>query len=256
MKFITVKEQLEIDIGAGLPTSTVGRWVNSAQIEIAKRYGTRTRYWYPPVLATLPADIGPAAVDMVLNGAINMPEPPVSVIIGDGGLYEVITYQTADHIGIYDITRGDQGTTALDWPSGTELRALPVSSTEYDLPADILTLHEVRSQTNQPIFKYHATPDRKISVFAGGMYYINYTRVPVPIDTTDAEAVLEVHPVFENDVVTFCLSRYWQGIAEAIPGEENKAQILMSEFVRSVEASAKHLNRIENQQYTIGFELW
>lgn len=255
MNFGTIKGQVEIDIGAAVPASTMGRWINAAQKEVAKRYGKRIRAWYPPTLTTISADIEPGAVQIPFIDGIALPEPPASIIIGDGGLYETITYQTADHIFAFDVTRGANSTTALAWPSGTPVRAMPTASKEYMLPDNLLTLHDVRDLSNNPIFKYTASPDNKITVLVSGMYFIIYTRVPEPIDITDNEAELEIHPVFYDDVVVFCLHRYWQQIAEAIPGEENKSQILLNEFTRSVDSSAKHLKRNENQQYTIGYEL-
>jgi hypothetical protein len=256
MNFGNIREQVEGVIGASINAATLAGWINSAQIEIAKRYGKRMRMWYPPVLATLRVDIEADTDNIALLNAMNVPEPPDTLIIGDGGLYEKISYTVADHLSVSGVTRGVDSTDAIAWPLGTEVRGLPVASKEYPLPDDILTLHEVRDINNIVVFKKHISPDNQIAVLMDGLYYISYTRVPEPIDYTNGDTELEVHQVFYNDVVQFCVARYWQSIAEAIPGEENKALALMNEFTQSIERSAKHLNRIPSQQYTIGFELW
>ena len=256
MNFGYIREQVEADIGATVNASTLGRWINAAQVEISKSYGKRTRMWMPPFAATLTADITAQVDTILVDGAENLPESSTRVMIGDGGLNEIIYYETSDHLSLIDVQRGMDGTTALPWPAGTEIRELPVAGKEYPLPDDILTLHDVRDTSNSPIFNHHITPDNMISVFGPGAYYINYTKVPAPIDYEDNGALIEVHSVFQDDIVQYCLYRYWQSIAEGIPGEENKAQLLLSEFNRSIEKSAKHLKRIPNQQYTIGVELW
>ena len=256
MNFGKIKEQVEIDIGADVPAATMGRWVDSAQIEIAKRYGKRMTYWYPPAITALRTDIEAHHTTIPLDNALMVHEPPDKVIIGHGGLYEVVKYNDADHAELKDVERGQDNTQPLDWPLGTAIRDMPVARMEHDLPQDILTLHEVRDLNNKPIFEYHVTPNGLISVFSETQYYIVYTRVPEPIDYNDNDAEPEVHTVFHNDIIMFCLSRYWQSIAEAIPSEENKAQLLLNEFTRSVELAAKHLKRNENQQYTIGYKLW
>jgi hypothetical protein len=254
VNFGQIKEQVENDIGASLPTSTLGRWVNAGQIEISKRYGNRIRFWYPPPLTYLSHDTARDETEILVVDGLALPEPPDVVLIGDGGLYEVVEYADGNHRMITGVQRGLDGE-AQNWPAGTAVRPIAVTNAEYDLPADIMTLHEVRNNRNKPVFKRHATADGKIAVFEPGMYYIIYTRVPERIDHEDDNAELEIHPVFHNDIITFCLAKYWQSIAEGIPGEEQKAQMLMGEFTRSVEMSAKHLNRLENQQYTIGYEL-
>ncbi len=256
MNFGNIREQVEGVIGATINAATLAGWVNAAQTEIAKRYGKRMRMWYPPELATTVADIEAEDDQILLDGAENLPEAPDKVVIGDGGLYEIVSYTAVNQQDIDGVTRGADGTTALGWPAGTPVRGLPVASKEYPLPDNILTLHDVRDLRNEPVFKKYISPDNAITVFTESLYFISYTRVPDPISHTDNDAELEVHKVFYNDVVQFCVSRYWQSIAEAIPGEENKALALMNEFTQSVERSAKHLNRIPSQQYTIGIELW
>jgi len=129
-----------------------------------------------------------------------------------------------------------------------------VAGEEYDLPSDHLITNMVKNGT-QETFAYTITPEGKISFAADGTYTLQYTKVPDPINREDNEAVPEVHPVFHQAIMKFCIARYWEEISEGIPSEEAKAKNLKNDFFRMVDEASHLLRRRANQQYSIGYSL-
>ena len=255
MNFGQIRERFENEIGSTVNAATLGGWIDAAQLEIAMLHGG-TRIWYPPPNTYTAEQINASATSVLLADSTQVSDAPNTVILGDGETYEYITYESISSGSLVELQRGTSGTTARIWPLGTGVRILPLADVEYDMPDDVITLHEIRDTNNNPYFRYQLSKDNKIAFFDSGMYYLSITQTPDPIDYTDNAAEPVVHTAFHVYIVQYCVASYWDTIAEGIPNEENKAQTKMQNFQKSIEKMAKKLNRVPNQQYTIGINLW
>ncbi len=256
MNFGQIRERFEGTVGGSINAATLAGWIDMAQDEISLQYGRRQRFWYPPPLTVTASNMHAGSVQVDLVDTVPMPAAPNQAILGDGETFEVISYRTIAGGGLTGIVRGLRESTPRAWDVGTEVRETPKAGVEYDLPEGLIAVHEVRDIHNVPSFHYQISKDEKITFLSDGMYYLSYTTAPAAIDHTSNEAEPEVHKLFHNAIVQYCLAKHWEAIAEGIPGEENKAISLRRQFETSIERAAKQLKRIPNQQYTIGFKLW
>lgn len=256
LNFGQIKEHFEDEAGENISASKLARYINSAQIEIAKRYGKRVSYWFPTSIVKTTAPLSQTDNEVPVESAICVPAPPNYVCLGYGGAAEIIYYSNISGDTLIGVKRGQNGTAPNVWPEGTDVSMLAEAGIEMDLPSNVLELHEVRDTNLMPTFAYQVTEDNKITFFQDGFYRIIYTRSPVPIDWKDVSSMPEVHEAFHNDIIQYCIARHWQELAEGIQGEEQKALTLLTIFERSINATARLLRRNANQQYTIAIELW
>lgn len=128
---------------------------------------------------------------------------------------------------------------------------------EQDLPTDLLVIHEVTDDNHIPIVEYRVTAEDTIIIYLEGEHRLIYTRVPDPIDYDNPDsAEPDIHPIFHNNIIAYCVAKHWEEISEAIPEEEGKAQSLLAQFFKKVEDSALVLGRNPNQLHQIGYKLW
>jgi len=126
----------------------------------------------------------------------------------------------------------------------------------HDLPENCLMVNEVRDSQDQLCLDYRVDRGMQISFPGKGHYKLYYTPVPEPIDYMDNGSKPDVHSIFHNDIVLYCVARYWQDNAEGIQGEEQKAQMMMDQFNARVDHSAKILRRNFHEDQVIEFEVW
>jgi len=256
LNFGQIRERYENITGESIATASLASRIDKAQIEIAKMFGKRSEYWYPPYVAELEQSIGKEDTTLHLDSTVDMPEPPATAYLGTGPEAEGISYGNIVSSTLQDVQRGVEGTEPNEWPAGTGVRFSQDAGTEHGLPDDYLIVHEVRGTDNMPEFGYYISEQMRIAFYKEGLYKLIYTPVPEPIEHTDNAAVPEVHPVFHEDIITFCVAKHWEEIAEGIQGEEQKALNLKQQFYRNIEESARTLKWNVNQQYTIGIKLW
>ena len=127
---------------------------------------------------------------------------------------------------------------------------------EYDLPSDHLITQMVKDSNGDETFAYTVTPEGKIIFTVAGDYTLQYTKVPDPIDREENDSVPEVHDIFHQAILKFCIARHWEEISEGIPSEEAKAKNLKNDFFRMVDEAAHLLRRRTKQQYNIAIEPW
>ena len=253
LNFGQIRERYDNITGTTIDTATLAGYIDEAQIEIAQVYGKRVGLWYPLPETYLTAGIGVGDVIIPVISLDYLPEAPGEVMIGTGPLAEKVSYESFVGNTLADVTRG---TNARAWPEGTAVTLIPESGVEYDLPDDILERHEVRDEDGVDYFNYQVTEDNKITFFESGHFKLIYTKIPDSIDKDDNEAVPEVNPVFHRAIVKYCIAQYWEAVADGIPGEENKATMLMAKFYNMIDKAAKRLKDNPNQQHTIAFRLW
>lgn len=256
LTFGNIRERFEKIVGESIDAGVLGTWIDEAQIEIAKLFGKRVSQVIPIPLTTLSVGINSEVEVIPVTDITTIPAYPDYVAIGDWNNYEIVYYENMAGANLTEVTRGMNGTLPDSWTAGTNVRLNPISGVEHELPDDLLSLHEVRDTDDAPYFGWQVTADYKLHFFNDGMYRIIYTKVPDPIDFMENGSTPEVHAVFHNDLITYCLSKHWEEIAEGIPDEENKSLALMAQFNRRIRESARLLNRNPNQQYTIGINLW
>ena len=250
--FAEYREMYEGITGRPINTVTLGMRINEAQVEIAKKYGRRISVWYPLTITQVVADVAADANVIHLHDSSEI-EAPGELVLGRGRETERIYFEAIAGNSLIDV--GRMGS-ARAWPAGTTVSEVPEYGTEYELPQDLLSIHEVRDVHNMPAFEYQVTQAEGLSFFKTGMYRLIYTKVPDPIDYTDNNSRAEVHPIFSPAILKYCIAKQWEDDAEGIPGEENKAMNLMAQFRAAVDEAATILKRNPNQQYTIGINLW
>ena len=256
MTFGDIREHFETRTGGKINASMLATWIDMAQVEIAMLHGLRQRAWYPPPITLTASHMHPGSTSVDLDDTTPLPTAPDKMVLGNGENYEVVSYANVAAGTVSGIERGVEGDPVV-WDIGTPVRTMPLANIEYPLPSNLIEIHEVRDTSNTPNFGYQVSADMGgITFFNNGMFYIAYTASPSPINHTNNGSVPEVHPLFHPYIVQFCLAKYWEDIAEGIPNEENKAVMLMRDFTRGIEKAAKKLNRVPNQQYSIGFKLW
>ena len=253
LNFGQIRERYEKITGETVDIVTLGSRIDEAQIEIAKYFGRRSTSWYPPAVTTLAAGVDADAETIQLVSGLDMPDEDATVYayLGTGAEAELISYDELVGDQLQDVERG-LNDDANEWPIGTSVSIPVQAEIEEDLPDDFLIVHEVRDLDNMPFFGYQISEDMRILFFRSGLYKLIYTRVPEPIDITDNSAVPEVHAVFHNDILNYCIAKHWEDLGEGIPNEENKANNMKANFYWNVERAAKVLRRNVNQQYTIG----
>lgn len=256
LTFGQIKEHFEDETGENISAAKLARYINSAQIEIAKWYGKRVSMWFPTAIVKTTEDINETDTVVPVETTLCVPAPPAYVCLGYGAAAEVIYYSNISGNSLIGVRRGQDGTAPNIWPAGTDVSMLAEAGIEMDLPENLLELHEVRDVELMPTFAYQVTEDNKITFFQDGYYRIIYTRSPEPIDWKDVSSMPEVHEAFHNDIIQYCIGRHWQEIAEGIQGEEQRALTLLNIFDRNITMTARKLRRNSNQQYTIGIELW
>lgn len=253
LNFGQIRERYDNITGTTIDTATLAGYIDEAQIEIAQVYGKRVGLWYPLPETYLTAGIGVGDVTIPVISVDDLPVAPGEAMIGTGPLSEKVSYASIVGNTLAGVTRGPN---ARVWPTGTAVTLIPESGVEYDLPDDILERHEVRDEAGVDYFNYQVTEDNKITFFESGQFKLIYTKIPDPIDKDDALAVPEVNPVFHRAIVKYCIAQYWEAVADGIPGEENKATMLMAKFYNMIDKAAKRLKDNPNQQHTIAFKLW
>lgn len=256
LTFGQIRERFENYVGENVDAVFLGNLIDEAQIEVSKRFGVRTYMWYPRPIVYTTQEISETDVLIPVDNVNYLPVPPNELSLGLGELTETISYNNTTFDSLSEVTRGEGDTTARIWPLGTPVSRLPLAGIEHTLPDDCLEVHEIRDVDDMPVFGYQINQAMKMRLFNDGYHKLIYTKVPDPINYEDNGAVPEVHPVFHSDLIVYAIAKHWEMLAEGIAGEENKAMSLMAQFVRKVEESARMLKRNQNQQLTIGHQLW
>ncbi len=256
LTFGQMRERYESYIGENVDAVVLGNLIDEAQIEVSKRFGARVHAWYPRPIVYTTQEISATDVLIPLDNVNMVPVPPGKLSLGLGEMTETVFYDSLTLDSLSDVVRGEDETVARIWPVETPLSRLPFAGIEHDLPDDCLEIHEVRDINDLPVFGYQVNAQMKMRFFADGFHKLIYTKVPEPINYEDNGAVPEVHPIFHGDLIVYCIAKHWEEVAEGIAGEENKAMSLMAQFVRKIEDSSRILKRNQNQQLTIGHQLW
>jgi len=243
-------------VGQSVPAGTLASWIDEAQEEISVDYGKRIRLWYPRQISVTTADINAAADVIPIENGASVPLAPDYVILGVGSTIEKVSYLNVVGNSMVGVERGVHGTTANIWAAGTQVSLPADAGVEHDLPDDLFILHEVRDIDNFPVMAYQVDAENKILFFNDGAYRIIYTPTPERIDPNDNASMPVVHSMFHNLLLIYCQAKHWQKLAEGIPGEEQKAITLLSEFAARVSRVGAKLRANENQNYEIGMELW
>lgn len=253
LTFGEIRERYEAITGEKITTVELASRIDKAQIEIAKKHGERLSYWYPRPVTETSAPIDDQVQTIPVVSTADILDPPGTIYLGTGSDVERMTYNLVAGNQLQQVQRSVPG---RNWPQGTPVRMALQPRTEADLPADYLISHEVMSLGNWPYKGYQISKEMKILFFLEGLYKLIYTPVPEAIDHQDNASVPTVHRAFHEDIVTFCLAKHWEKIADGIPGEEEKAFRLMRSFQRSVEDTAHLLRRNVNERHQIDYELW
>jgi len=255
LTFSDIKDRVEYTVAEDIDPAILAGRIDEAQIEISKRFGKRDSCWYPTKSGETTEVVGINDDYVFMDTVENMPDPPNVAYLGTGQNAEKVSYGNIGGNQLLEVKRGLDGI-VNEWPVGTPVSLPERAGIEVDLPDDFLLVHEVRDLNNNPFFHYQISEEMRIAFFEEGLYKLIYTPVPDPIDYTDDNAKPVVHKVFHKDIVIYCVAKHWEDFAEGIQSEEQKVQNLLQQFYGNVEGSARTLERNNNQQYTIGFQLW
>ena len=129
---------------------------------------------------------------------------------------------------------------------------IPDTNTYYDLPSDIIKIHEFEDDNGEVSYVDYIIRNGKIKVSAIGSYSIYYSKMPTEIaiadETDDVEIALalaeeiDCHKLLHKAVALFVASRY-----KSYDDEDNKdAQRLMSEFEQKKFQALKQINNLDN----------
>ena len=166
--------------------------------------------------------------------------------------YEAITGETTTLDMMADMINEAMDEIAKRYGPSARVQYIAVKGVEYALPLDHLETREIRDTDNDPRFDYLITEDGKIIFEADTTYQMIYGRVPAAINHEDNESVPDVHYIFHQMILKYCIARYWEDRDEGIPSEAAKAQRLMNEFFRRVEEAARKLRNRAYQPLMIG----
>lgn len=254
LTFGQIRERHEGLVGMPISAVVLGQYIDEAQTEIAFHYGKRKSVWYGEPIAQTVGHTDEDADTIVLTNLDDLPEDNF-LYLGVGRDAELISYADVGAIELQQVERA-RNHVKSEWPEGTEVRPALISGMKYDLPEDYLEVHHVRDIKENPVFRYQISEEMKLVFFDDGLYKLLYTPVPVPIDYTDNNSMPEVHDAFQHDIVYYCTMKEWEKMAEGIPAEEQKVNLMYTKFLNRIEEKARKLRRNVNQQYEIEYQLW
>ncbi len=124
-----------------------------------------------------------------------------------------------------------------------------------DLPDDYLGTAEVYKDGYE-YRHYRINEMGQITFPVSAEFVIHYSKFPDPIDYTDDGAEPEVHRVFHEAILSYCLYRYWDEEAEGVAEDLQTAQRYFADFARQVDEGAFILALRVHRPESIEVEGW
>jgi len=125
------------------------------------------------------------------------------------------------------------------------------TKTWYDLPANIVRIHEFEDSNGDPSYVNYVIRNGKVKVDTLGTYSIYYAKLPaeiIPEDSTDAKITIalsseiDCHKMLQNAVALFVASRF-----KSFDDDENRdAARLMQEYELRKAQALKQINDLDN----------